>query len=177
MLGCLSALCTEDGVQVEVSVQRVPPKMLAVIRAEIPYAEISVRSRPLYDRIYQRDHRGELTLGGHNVILYRDERPGTWDTKVGVQVASPFSDLGEIVCSETPAGEVATCTHLGPSHELGSAHDAVIAWCDRAGHRRSGLRWEVHGDWTEDEAKLQTDVFYLLEPEGCRAQPCVGLGG
>jgi len=153
-------------VEYQISTRKVVPQALAVIRAEIPCSEIAVRLRPLYDRIYERVGRREITPAGHNVILYRDGRPGTWDTEVGIQVAAPFADIGEIVCSQTPAGEVAACTHLGPYHELGAAHLAVIEWCDRQGHRRSGLRWEVYGDWTDNERKLRTDVMYLLEREG-----------
>jgi len=162
-------------VEYEVSAIQVREQALAVIRAEIPYAEIASRLRPLYDRIYEHVGRGDLTPSGHNVILYRDGRPGTWATEVGIQVARPFSAIRDsgveaseterVVCSKTPAGTVATCTHLGPYHELGSAHDAILAWCEQSGRRREGLRWEVYGDWTEDERKLRTDVFYLLEAE------------
>ena len=122
----MSALRSEEDVEYEVSATQVREQALAVIRAEIPYAEIASRLRPLYDRIYEHVGRGELTPSGHNVILYRDGRPGTWATEVGIQVARPFSDLGapgvaesevagsdigKVVCSKTPAGTVATCTH------------------------------------------------------------------
>jgi len=146
-----------------ISVRSVAEQALAVVRSEIRHSEIGVRLRPLYDLVYESVHRGEIRPGGHNVILYRDRRPGTWDTEVGIQVASPFSDIGKIVCSRTPAGEVATCTHVGPYRELGLAHEALMDWCDREGLRRTGLRWEVYGDWTADESKLRTDVFHLLE--------------
>jgi hypothetical protein len=28
---------------------------------------------------------------------------------------------------------------------------------------QSGARWEVYGHWTNDEAQVRTDVFYLLD--------------
>ena len=112
----------------QISAQRVPHHALAVIRAEIPYAEIAARLRPLYDRIHGKVHRSEITPSGHNVILYRDGPPGTWATEVGIQVAEPFSDLGEVVCSQTPEGLVAACTYQGPYRGLGSAPEAIIQW-------------------------------------------------
>jgi hypothetical protein len=44
------------------------------------------------------------------------------------------------------------------------AHDAIVAWCRLHGRRLAGPRWEVYGHWTDDEAKLRADVYYLLEP-------------
>ena len=45
---------------------------------------------------------------------------------------------------------------------LGAAHEAVVEWCRTHDHRVSGTRWEVYGHWTDDPAKLRTDVYYLL---------------
>jgi effector-binding domain-containing protein len=61
-----------------------------------------------------------------------------------------------------PAGEVATAVHRGPYDRLGDTHQAIHDWC--AGHERTlaGPRWEVYGDWHEDPAQLETEVYYLL---------------
>jgi len=59
-----------------ISVRRVAEQPVAVIRAEIPHGEIAERLRSLYDRVYACVQRGEITPGGHDVILYRDGRPG-----------------------------------------------------------------------------------------------------
>ena len=42
------------------------------------------------------------------------------------------------------------------------AHDAVHAWRRANGRRIGAMSWEVYGDWTEDESKLETEIFYLL---------------
>jgi DNA gyrase inhibitor GyrI len=79
----------------------------------------------------------------------------------GVQVIRPFSDAGEVVCTETPAGEVAMTTHIGNYGKLAGAHAAINSWRAASG-RTSACSWEIYGDWTDDEAKLETQVVYLL---------------
>jgi hypothetical protein len=39
-----------------------------------------------------------------------------------------------------------------------------VAWCRTHGRRVAGPSWEIYGHWTEDESRLRTDVYHLLEP-------------
>jgi len=73
-----------------------------------------------------------------------------------------FRDAGEVVCTETPAGEVAMTTHFGSYGKLAGAHAAINSWRAACG-RTSACSWEIYGDWTDDEAKLETQVVYLLK--------------
>jgi effector-binding domain-containing protein len=118
------------------------------------------------DQVYAAARAGEVHLDGQNVFVYRDapDRPSEADVAFGVGVTAPFVAAGAVEATPLPVGEVATTTHRGSYGKLGAAHDAVIAWCRRNGRRPAGPRWEVYGHWTDDEAQLQTDVFYLLEP-------------
>ena len=60
---------------------------------------------------------------------------------------------------------VYSAVHAGPYAGLGGAYDALDRWC-REHHRvRASAHWEVYGDWHEDPAQLQTEVFYSLVPE------------
>jgi RimJ/RimL family protein N-acetyltransferase len=100
--------------------------------------------------------------GAHNVIVYRGGDDLVFGAEVGMQVQAPFEDLGEVVCSRTPAGKAATAVHLGAYSSLNETHRAIGEWCEKHGHIPAGVNWEVYGDWTGDEAKLRTDVFWLL---------------
>jgi effector-binding domain-containing protein len=80
----------------------------------------------------------------------------------GVQVIRPFQDEGEVVFKETPAGEVAITTHIGGYDKLAAAHQAIHSWRAATGRRFAACSWEIYGDWTDDEAKLETQVVYLL---------------
>jgi len=80
----------------------------------------------------------------------------------GVQVSRPFQDAGEVVCTETPAGDVAMTTHVGSHGKLAAAHAAINSWRAATGRAFGACSWEIYGDWTDDEAKLETQVVYLL---------------
>lgn len=80
----------------------------------------------------------------------------------GVEVTRAFAPAGEVHACETPAGEVATAVHVGRYDRLVETHDAIHAWCAANGHRIGGQSWEIYGDWTNDESKLETTVVYLL---------------
>jgi effector-binding domain-containing protein len=74
----------------------------------------------------------------------------------------PCPLTGRVVASTLPEGPVAMTVHRGPYAELGAAHDAVVQWCDREGHRRTGTRWEIYGPHRDDPAELATEIYWLL---------------
>ena len=84
------------------------------------------------------------------------------DIDFGVQIVQPFANEGEVICTETPAGEVAMTTHVGSYTGLAAAHNALHSWCAANGRGFGACSWEVYGDWTDDESKLETQVVYLL---------------
>ena len=105
----------------------------------------------------------DLRQGGHNLFLYRDKDAGDLMTvEIGVQVSRAFEGDGEVICSGTPAGMVATALHVGAYERLVETHARVQDWCRQQGHLTAGIDWETYGDWNDDPAKLETRVSYLL---------------
>ena len=113
--------------------------------------------------------RARNLQAGRNVAIY-------WDAgirlEVGVELAAPFSEEGEIVRSATPAGLAASVIHFGPYAGLGAAHEAIRQWCTDHHHRLAGPNWEVYGhwqsDWNVDSSRIRTDVFYQIAPGQAR---------
>jgi len=106
---------------------------------------------------------------GCNVALHSGGDPLV--VEVGIELVDPagLADLsdslssdGGVRLSSLPAGNVATTLHQGPYHELPAAHAAIRAWCAAGGLELAGPNWEIYGDWSDDPAKLETEVFYLL---------------
>lgn len=95
---------------------------------------------------------------GHNVVIY----DAPWSILAGVQVAGSFEGDGNVIRSTTPRGRAARTLHRGPYSEMGGANEAIEAWCRERGEKRSGVSWEIYGDWAEDESELTTEVFYQL---------------
>ena len=113
-------------------------------------------------RLELHPRRG-IAQPGRNVAVYLEMDQGQINMEIGVEVAGPFTGDGDVVCSATPAGLVVTTVHLGPYDRLGEAHDAIFEWCQHNHHELAGPNWEIYGHWTDDPARLQTDVFYLLK--------------
>ena len=145
--------------QYEVVLATVEAGRIAAVRERVTPADIGSRFGPALDQVWQFVRDAGLTTG-HNVFLYDDANPGL--IEFGVQVTAEFEDGDVVVCSETPAGTIATTTHVGPYDELGAAHSAVRAWCHDEGRAIAGPFWEIYGDWNEDPTKLETEVCYLL---------------
>ncbi len=135
---------------------------LAVIRRQVSSSELS-RVVPECCGLVWNAVRAQEAKAGRNVAVYWD---GKIRLEVGVELAGPFAEDGEVVCSATPAGAVASATHFGPYGGLGVAHDAVRRWCKANNHRLAGPNWEIYGhwqnEWNTDPSRIRTDVYYLV---------------
>ena len=149
----------------QVVTNTVSAQTLAAVRRRVRIGDVARAWKPALDLVWEflRQHEG-LRTDGHNCFVYHHPAQGEAAIVVdfGVQVIRPFPDTGEVVCAETPAGEVAMTTHVGSYGKLAAAHEAINSW--RAATRRvfGACSWEIYGDWTDDEAKLETQVCYLL---------------
>lgn len=152
--------------QYDVTVQAVRPRMLAARRGAARTGEIGLVAMPALDQVWAflKTHDTLRRDGGHNVFLYHhpDNRDDPMQIDFGVEVAQPFTAQDGIECIETPAGEAARTLYVGPYSQMHPAHQAIHSWCRENGRRIGAMSWEVYGDWTEDESKLETEIFYLL---------------
>jgi effector-binding domain-containing protein len=115
-------------------------------------ANLPSRIRALFDEFYA----GFKGKGGLNIVFYPNWDPaGEFEIECGVQVESGGN-------SSTPAGKVAGTVYLGPYDRMKSAHDEIHRYVRENGHKLAGPSWEVYGHWSDDPAKLRTDIFYLL---------------
>jgi effector-binding domain-containing protein len=149
----------------EVVIRTVAPQQIAAVRRRVRIGEVGKAWKPALDLVWAflGHHRGPRT-DGHNCFLYHYPAPGepAMTVDFGVQVSRPFQDEGEVICTATPAGEVVITTHTGSYAGLAAAHQAVRAWSAASGRAIGGFCWEIYGDWTDDETKLETQVVYLL---------------
>ena len=149
-------------------IEMVTEQPLAAVLERVRQGDIGARVRANLDKVYAflKDHEQLRFPGAHNVLLYRhkdDPRTdGRMHVEYAVQVRQAFERTGDVFASATPAGRIARATHVGPYDRLGDAHDAVQGWCRANRHALAGIDWEISGDWTDDPAKLETTVCYLL---------------
>ena len=146
-------------VEPAVTVTHVTERPTAVIAATTTWQDFPSQWKPMLDQVYACLRRHGSTGQGHNVMLYKDDVP---NVEVGVELIAPCALDSPVIRSALPAGEVAMTVHRGPYQELGLAHDPVTRWCAANGRSLAGPRWEIYGDWREDLAELETEVYCLL---------------
>jgi len=145
-----------------VEIQEMPSVALAVVRRQAHPSDLAGLVPECCGIVWQAV-KAQKAAAGRHVALY-------WDAgirlEVGVELLGPFIDDGEVVQSATPAGTVASVTHLGPYDGLGAAHEAVRRFCAANGHGLAGPSWEIYGhwqrEWDADPSAIRTDVCYLL---------------
>jgi effector-binding domain-containing protein len=148
----------------DVRVEKATSRPLAAVRAEVAPADVSRAFRAPLDQVWAflRSHPG-VHAGGHNVFLYHHEmRDGRMPVDFGVEVTGAFPAAGDVRFVATPAGEVAVVVHRGPYDRLKEAHDALRRWFTAEERRIGAASWEIYGDWSEDPAKLETAICYLI---------------
>ena len=148
-----------------VSIQVVSAQRIAAVRRQVRIGHVAGAWKPALDQVWAflRQHPG-LRTDGHNVFLYHHpaNREVPMEVDFGVQVTRSFERAGEVFATETPAGKVATALHVGPYERLGETHQAIHAWATANKIAFAGKSWEIYGDWTDDPAKLETRIAYLL---------------
>lgn len=126
---------------------------------------VGVAWKPALDQVWAflRRHPG-LRTDGHNVFLYEHVDPkGPMTVDFGVEIARSFEPEGEIIAVETPAGEAAVAVHAGDYAGMQATHQAIHRWCAAHSRALAGRSWEIYGDWSNDPAKLETTIAYLLK--------------
>ena len=146
----------------EVHLETVQPRMLAAARGRCAtMADIPAKIHELLDQVWPYVKQHQIKTTGINVVLYRPEPDGL-QMEAGVWVTEPFPESAPIIQTSTPGGPAATTTHMGPYSGIPNAHDAIVKWCSANHRERAGPTWEVYGHWSDDPAKLRTDIFHLL---------------
>jgi effector-binding domain-containing protein len=144
----------------QVEARRVEPQITAVVCFTATQKQLSTLIPQACGEVWNFIRSAGIPQPGRHVALYLD---GVMNIECGAEVGQPFRGNGRVVCSQTPAGLVATTAHFGPYHLLGNAYDAIDKWCVANGHAKAGPSWEVYGHWTDDPTQLRTDVFWLLK--------------
>jgi effector-binding domain-containing protein len=160
----------EIGMEYDVRLEQLGSHPLAVVRRRASSKELARVVPDACGLVWGVVRAQKITGAGRHVALYWDDQI---NLEVGVELETPFAGHGEVVGSATPAGAVATTTHLGPYGRLHEAHQAVRQWCADHGYEPAGPSWEIYGHWTDewntDPTKIRTDVFYLLKTDGVSA--------
>ena len=147
-----------------VTVERTRECPTTVIKANTTWREFPRLWRPLLDEVWAfLGATPDLRADGHNVMLYRTGLPEVpVAVEIGVQVTRPFEAAGRVVPSTLPVAEAATTVHKGAPASIGTAHDAVRAWCSAHGRDLTGVSWEIYGDPDPQTGHFDVAVYWEL---------------
>src|ERR1043166_8565297 len=146
-----------------VRIAQAPCQLIAVIRDRVARPEVTQIVPKYCGEVWEFARTAGLERPGRLVAVYLD---GAITLECGVEVGAPFTGTERVVCSQTPAGLVATATHVGAYEQLGQVHTAIRQWCTDRGASLAGPNWEVYGHWVEPPGQPRTDVYYLLRDSG-----------
>jgi effector-binding domain-containing protein len=150
---------------IAITVRNVKARRLAAVRRDVALGAVGQAWKPALDLVWKfLRQRSGLHQGGHNVFLYhhpaRRDLPMAVD--FGVEITRDFEAEGEIRPVLTPEGEAAIAIHVGDYAGMRTTHEAIHAWARDQGRSFAGTSMEIYGDWTNDPAKLETEIVYLL---------------
>lgn len=154
----------------EVRLEHAAARKLAAIRTTASPDRLGPVIMGTLDKIWPL-LRGQAARTGHNVVLYYGSTQGLLIIDVGVEVFGDVTADGEVTLTTTPSGQAATIAHFGDYSEMGSAYEALGRWCADNERHKTGVTWEVYGDWDDDPAKRRTDIYFGLsaaDGEGSR---------
>jgi effector-binding domain-containing protein len=143
----------------QIQIQWVDAQPLAVVARQTSVAELSRVVPECCGLVWQFVQAAGLRSAGRHVAMYWND---AMHIEVGVEVNESFASDGDVHSAATPAGTVATVTHMGPYQQLAAAHAALRQWCQDHHRNLAGPSWEIYGHWNDDPAKVRTDIFYLL---------------
>lgn len=146
----------------EYDIVDVQPVTLAVTEAFVTQAEIPERISGMFDLVYAWLPESGMERTGNNYAVYDQFGEDGMRMRVGFQVSERFADSEKVQCAELPGGRAAHTTHHGSYSGLADANNRLYQWCVEQSLDQAGICWEKYGDWSEDESKLVTDIYFLL---------------
>ena len=153
----------------DIRIEQAAAHPLAVVRRAALQAELSHVVPATMGAVWNILRAAGLR-GGRNVAVYLDceNAGGAITMDIGVEIDPDIALPDGLVAATTPAGLVATATHLGPYNQLHVPHAAIREFCEAHDRRCAGPNWEIYGhwlpEWEHTPGSIRTDVFYLLAP-------------
>jgi effector-binding domain-containing protein len=145
------------------SIVTVERQLTAVVRAEVPFADIPKARRSARAAVDAALPALDAGTVGRRLTRFRTPAASALDMEIGTIVGRAFSAKGEVVPSDVPAGRAAHFQLKGPFDGMPGAWRTLFDWCNAEKLELAGVNWEIYMPWEGvDPAKLETDLYALL---------------
>lgn len=136
------------------------PMTGAGIQVYAKWPDVAPTIRATFDRLYKP---GSLVPGhGHNFILYSNETKEGGTLLIGVLDREPGGNDPDVKAVHIPGGRTITAAHKGDYGRMRETYDLLHAEVKAKALRRIWMSLEVYGDWSDDPAKVKTDLYLYL---------------
>ncbi|MGH2459752.1 MAG: GyrI-like domain-containing protein [Chloroflexota bacterium] len=150
----------------QVELREIQPRFVARAGGSCPASAVGdTLTRVLLPRVYQFLAARRIAPAGPPIALYHEFSADRARLEGAVPVDATFDGDDEVQPGALPGGRVATTRHVGPYHELGAAHDAVVRWIRDRGYRAVRPNWEVYPmppGGEPDPARLVTEIYWPI---------------
>jgi effector-binding domain-containing protein len=140
----------------EVRVEERAGRPTAVIRADVPYEDLSTFLSGAFASVTGTVAEQGASVTGPPFGRYTPTERG-FEVTAGFPVDRPVQARGRVVPDELPAGAVAVTLHTGPYSDVGEAYRAVLQWLSAHRMAVAGEAWETYLDGP-DVAAPRTEV-------------------
>jgi effector-binding domain-containing protein len=142
----------------ECSVVRVEQRPTAVIKTNVPFAQIPDAHRSMRPKVLDAAKSQNVPLGA-TCTRWRPPADGKLYMEIGVLVSGAFQPVGDVIGSELPAGRAAHLFMAGPYDGLPGAWQTLFDWCGKERLTPAGVNWEIYSD---DPSKPHYALYALL---------------
>lgn len=150
----------------EVQLVQLPAQHVAVFHEVLSTDDLSDAFGRMFPAAMEQMTREAAPQIGQPIAIYHemDFETGITDMSAGLEVGAGYAPEPPLAVVELPAAEAVKVDYYGPYTELGTAHQAIMAWC--AEHNREPgeprERYITDPSAEPDTAKWLTEVIWPL---------------
>ncbi len=131
----------------DIHVKQTPPQVVVTDRCHTRLRELGSVMRATLARVANSVEPHDAAQGAPFAVYYNEPfKPEDIDVEMGLPV-TPEATVAEskgVHRRELPGGPVAYTIHVGPYSSIGAAYDALYAWIEEHGHKRTGPPREIY---------------------------------
>lgn len=131
----------------EVHVKQLPPQVVVTERRHATLAELGKAMHSTLAKVAGSVEPASAAAGAPFAVYYNEPfRPEDIDVEMGLPVAADakIDETHDVHRRVLSGGPVAYTVHVGPYSSIGAAYDALYAWVDDHGHKRTGPPREIY---------------------------------
>ena len=131
----------------EIHVKELPPQVVVTERCHTRLPELGKTMHATLAKVATSVDPSDAAQGAPFAVYYNEPfKPEDIDVEMGLPVApdAKVSEAKGVFRRELPGGSFAYTIHIGPYRSIGAAYDALYAWVEEEGHRRTGPPREIY---------------------------------